>query len=232
MVRPTARVIAKPASMKEPKVTFPGRSRSRVRPANPATSYLRPNSLVKPSDIRAGGDRTAADTDTDPNAKPKPSKAAIKRVRHNVKKAGKTLTKEQIIKRAAAAIARDKKGGSARFDFAGDGAFTEDKDFGTKKNNELRAKMGKKRANVKGADRYGTGRKLKKNNGGGDDDDDSNPNSDNDGSGDPFPNDQQDGDPNAETRPAVDLTSGRMVKPRETPEERRRRLRRNRNGSR
>lgn len=214
VTRPVVRRTAAAGAAAKPRVAAAARgATARSNLANPrglrVTAMAAQNPTIAPGETNPNG----PDPKPPPEDRVRPSKAAIKRVRQNAKKNGKTLTKEQAINKAARQTKIDKEGGGAqRFDFAGDGAYTKDKDFGTKKNNERRAKMGKERANVKGAPKYGTGKKLKKPSGNGGNGGNGNGNGNNGngnnndaGSGDPFPNGQQDGNPNGQ-QPATDLS--------------------------
>lgn len=90
---------------------------------------------------------------------------AVRRVRKLATAKGTKLTKEQAVKAAKMRIKRDRTStAGTKFDWAGDGLGTHDKSFGTKENNAWRTKRGKARANVKGASKFGTGRKLRKRN--------------------------------------------------------------------
>ena len=201
----------------------------RAAAAGGATPNVRVRAMAQANPTIAPGETNpnGPGPKTPPEDRYKPTAAAIKRVRQNAKKNGKTLTNEEAVKRATRQTRIDKEGGgAARFDFAGDGAYTKDKDFGSKRNNQRRAATGKDRANVKKADRYGTGKRFtdkqkedaKKNysvgkkkddkgndNGNGNGNGDGNGNGNDNGSGDPFPNGNQDGNPNGQS-PATDLS--------------------------
>lgn len=91
-------------------------------------------------------------------------KRAVRRVKRLAKAKGNTtLTQAQALARAKTRIKRDKtQSAGKKFDWAGDGKGTNDKSFGSEANNKFRQKRGKARANVAGASKFGTGRKLRK----------------------------------------------------------------------